>query len=322
VKLIIQIPCFNEAETLPVTLAALPKALPGVASIEVLIIDDGSTDGTADVARLHGVKYVVRFARNKGLAKAFMAGLDAALKLGADVIVNTDADNQYRGTDVERLIAPILEGTADMVVGQRQGTGVEAFSPLKQTLQKLGSWVVRQASRTDIPDATSGFRAFNREAALRLNVVSDFTYTLETLIQAGNRGLALTHTPVGTNAATRPSRLFRGILQYVVRSTATIIRIYAMYQPLKVFATLGTLIAGVGVLLGARFLWFFLTDGGTGHVQSLILAAVLLIVGFQVVMIGLVADLIAGHRRISEDILYRVKTLELTRREDVKRGLR
>ncbi len=311
-KLIIQIPCYNEAATLPATVAALPAALPGIDAIELLVIDDGSTDGTSAVARAAGVHHVVRFARNKGLAYAFTAGLDACVKLGADIIVNTDADNQYRGADVERLIAPILAGTADMVVGARHGAGVEAFPPAKRILQRIGSWVVRQASNTDVPDATSGFRAFTRQAALQLNVISDFTYTLETLIQAGNRGLALAHTPVATNVTVRPSRLFRGAFEYVVRSAVTILRIYAMYRPLRVFATLGALVAGGGGVIGLRFLYYYLTAGGAGHVQSLILAAVLLIVGFQIVLIGLVADLIAGHRRVSEDILVRVKQLELT----------
>ena len=310
-KLIIQIPCYNEAATLPITVAALPKVLPGVDVIEVLVVDDGSTDGTAAVAHAIGVDHVVRFSRNKGLAHAFTAGLDACLKLGADLVVNTDADNQYRGEDIERLIAPILEGSADMVVGERRGAGVAAFPPAKRILQRIGSWVVRQASRTDVPDATSGFRALSRQAALQLNVITDFTYTLETLIQAGNRGLALAHTPVETNAATRPSRLFRGTFEYVARSAVTILRIYAMYQPLRVFATLGAVVAGAGAAIGLRFLFHFLVNGGAGHVQSLILAAVLLIVGFQIVMIGLVADLIAGHRRVSEDILVRVRELEL-----------
>lgn len=311
-KLLIQIPCYNEAATLPITVAALPKALPGIDAIELLVVDDGSTDGTSAVARACGVHHVVRFARNKGLASAFAAGLDACLKLGADVIVNTDGDNQYRGEDVERLIAPILAGEADMVVGERHGVGVAAFPPAKRLLQRVGSWVVQQASRTTIPDATSGFRAISRQAAIQLNVVSDFTYTLETLIQAGNQGLALMHTPVDTNQVTRPSRLFRGSFEYVVRSAVTIGRIYAMYQPLKVFAALGALAGAAGSAIGLRFVYYYFTDGGAGHVQSLILAAVLLIVGFQVMLIGLVADLIAANRRVGEDILVRVKQLELT----------
>lgn len=310
-KLIIQIPCHNEAATLPATLRDLPRALPGVERIELLVIDDGSTDDTATVAHAHGVDHVVRLTGQQGLARAFMAGLDACVKLGADIIVNTDGDNQYRGADVARLVAPVLAGAADMVVGSRTGEGPAAWSPLKRSLQRFGSWVVRQASHTDIPDATSGFRALNREAALRLVVVSNFTYTLETIIQAGDKNLTLAHLPVATNPEVRPSRLFKGNFQYVARSAGTIVRIYAMYRPLRLFMGLGMILVAIGAAVGLRFLWLFMVNGGAGHVQSLILGAVLVIVGFQVMLIGLVADLISGHRRISEDVLYRVKQLEL-----------
>ncbi|MDB5099247.1 MAG: hypothetical protein JWM80_3668 [Cyanobacteria bacterium RYN_339] len=310
-KLIIQIPCHNEAQTLATTLADLPRTLPGIERIETLVVDDGSTDDTVAIAHACGVDHVVRLTGRQGLARAFMAGLDACVKLGADLIVNTDGDHQYQGSEVAPLIAPIVAGKADMVVGARMGAGTADWRPTKRLLQKLGSWVVRQAAGTDLPDATSGFRAFNREAALSLVVVSDFTYTLETIIQAGSKNLRLAHLPVATNPETRPSRLFSRTSQYVLRSAATIIRIYAMYQPLRLFVTLGLLLAGAGLAVGLRFMWFYVTTGGGGHVQSLILAAVLSIVGFQVIMMGLVADLIAGNRRISEDVLYRVKQLEL-----------
>jgi glycosyltransferase involved in cell wall biosynthesis len=311
VKLIIQIPCYNEEKTLPITLAHLPREIPGVDQVEVLVIDDGSTDRTVEVARAHGVDHIVRLTNNKGLAEAFMAGLDASLRLGADIIVNTDADNQYNGADIARLVRPILEGKADMVIGDRQVDRVPHFSPVKRKLQKLGSWVVRQVSNTSVPDATSGFRALSREAAMRMNVVSRFTYTLETIIQAGKKNIALTSVPVTTNEKLRESRLFRSNWNYIKRSVSTIFRIYAMYEPLRTFAMIGAMLFGAGVLLGIRFLYYYAIGQGDGHVQSLILAAILTIVGFQVGMIGLLADLIGSNRRLIEDALYRLKRLEL-----------
>ncbi|MGH7491768.1 MAG: glycosyltransferase family 2 protein [bacterium] len=310
-KLIIQIPCLNEEQTLPRTLCDLPERIDGIDEIEVLVIDDGSTDRTAEIARAHGVHHLVRFTNNKGLAEAFMAGLDASLKLGADLVVNTDADNQYRGSDIEKLIRPILERKADMVIGDRQIETIAHFSPLKKQLQKVGSWVVRHVSETNVPDATSGFRAYSREAALRMNVISRFTYTLETIIQAGKKNIALSHVQVQTNGKLRESRLFATIPSYLKRSIETIFRIYAMYEPMKTFAWIGVFIFTPGALLAARFLYYYFTGDGTGHIQSLILASVLMIVGFQIAMIGLVADLIGGNRRLLEDALYRIKKIEL-----------
>jgi len=313
VKLIIQIPCLNEEKTLPITLADLPKSIPGVDVIETLVIDDGSTDRTVEVAREHGVNHIVRLTNRKGLAEAFMTGIDACLKLGADIIVNTDGDNQYKGKYIAELIKPILEGKADMVIGDRQVDNVPHFSPLKKKLQKLGSWVVRQVSGTDVPDATSGFRAYSREAALRLNVISKFTYTLETIIQAGKNNIAVTHVPVETNEKLRESRLFGSIPAYLKRSIGTIFRIYTMYEPLRVFSIVGGLVFFMGFLISVRFLYFyFFVDGGAGHIQSLILSAVLMLLGFQIGVLGVLADLIAGHRRLTEDTLYRVKKLELS----------
>lgn len=310
-KLIIQIPCFNEAQTLPVTLADLPEKIEGVDDIEVLIIDDGSTDETIKVARENGVNHVVRFTKNKGLAKGFMAGLDACLRLGADIIVNTDADNQYKGEYIAHLVEPILRGEAEIVVGDRNTNGIEHFSWSKKRLQSLGSWVVRQVSDTNVPDSTSGFRALSREAALQMNIVSKFTYTLETIIQAGKKNLAVTHVPIKTNEKLRDSRLFSSTWGYIKRSVATIARIYTMYEPMKMFSYIGGGLFIGGILIGLRFVYAYLTTGGAGHIQSLILAAILLIVGFQVFMMGLLADLIGSNRQLIENVLYRVRKIEL-----------
>lgn len=314
-KLVIQIPCLNEEATLPATLAALPTTLEGIDEIEVVVIDDGSTDGTGAVARRLGVRHVVRAPVNQGLARAFSVGLDYALRLGADIVVNTDADGQYRGDQVGRLIAPILHHEADIVVGDRSPGTLAHFSPSKRLLQVMGSWVVRQLSGTSIPDATSGFRAFSREAALRMNVVSDFTYTLETIIQAGKKQLMVTHVPIDVNPETRPSRLFPGIPSYVIRSGATLVRIYALYEPLRVFTIIGLALLSGGAFISARFLFFYLSDGGDGHIQSLILAAVLVLAGVQTILIGLLADLIGSSRRMIEDTLLRVRRLELDNRD-------
>ncbi len=310
-KLIIQIPCFNEEAHLAETLAGLPRSVPGFDSVETLVIDDGSTDATAGAARGAGATYLLRFPVHLGLARAFEAGLDAALKLGADVIVNTDADNQYRGADVALLVEPILAGVAEMVIGDRAPHRLRHFGAGKRLLQRVGSWVVRQVSGTRVPDAASGFRAFSRRAALRLNVFSEFTYTLETIIQAGKKHIPIAHVPVETNPEQRPSRLFGHVTLYVRRSIATLVRIYALYEPLRVFWRIGAACIAAGGVIGARFLYYYLTRGGAGHVQSLILAAVLLIVGFQTMLIGLVADLIGASRSLQEDTLVRVRELEL-----------
>lgn len=301
-KLIIQIPCYNEAGTLALALAQLPREVPGFDTVEWLVIDDGSTDDTAAIARQNGVDHLVRHTRNQGLARGFMTGLDAGLRLGADVIVNTDADNQYDANDIPALVAPILEGRADIVVGARPISTIEHFSPMKKLLQKLGSWVVRAASNTDIPDAPSGFRAISRAAARQLMVFNDYTYTLETIIQAGQRNMAITSVPVRVNEDLRPSRLVKSIPSYIKRSIVTIIRIFVIYRPFRFFGSIGAVLFGLGTLIGLRFLWYYLAGEGSGHVQSLILAGALLVMGFQAVLVAFVADLLAANRKLLEDL--------------------
>ena len=311
-KLIIQIPCLNEAATLPSTLADLPRGVAGIDVVEVLVIDDGSRDGTADVARRCGADHVVRLRRNKGLAAAFMAGIDASLKAGADFIVNTDADNQYAAHEIPRLLAPLLTGEADIAIGDRNIAELQHMSWRKRQLQQLGSWVVRQVSGTSVPDTTSGFRAYTREAALRMTIVSEFSYTLESIIQAGKKRMAIAHVPVETNPRTRQSRLFDSVFSYIKRSAATIVRIYAMYEPLKVFTYIGLGVFGVGFAGFIRFLYYFFEGEAAKHLASLIVTGVLMIVGFQIVLIGLLADMISGNRKLVEDLLYRVRQIELT----------
>jgi glycosyltransferase involved in cell wall biosynthesis len=310
-KLIIQIPCLNEEETLPVTLRDLPRELDGFESVEWLVIDDGSTDRTIEVAREHGVEHIVRLTNNKGLASGFQAGLDACLKLGADVIVNTDADNQYYGPDIAKLVAPIVRGEADMVVGDREVMTIEHFSPAKKALQRLGSWVVRQASSTSVPDTTSGFRAYNREAALALQVVSKFTYTLETIIQAGKMTVAVDHVPVRTNPKTRESRLFPSMWTYIRRNGVSIFRIYSMYEPLRVFMTAAGLVGLLALAVWARFLYFFVQGDGGGHLQSLILGAVLFNAAMVLAALGVLGDLLSGQRITLQRIFERVRRIEL-----------
>ena len=309
-KLIIQIPCLNEAETLEIALNDLPKHIDGIDEIEYLIINDGSVDNTVEVARNWGVHYIVSFKRNKGLAKGFMAGIDACLKHGADIIVNTDADNQYCGEDIEKLVRPILDGKADIVIGERPIEETEYFSPLKKKLQHFGSYIVRKASKTDIPDAPSGFRAFSREAAMHINVMNNYTYTLETIVQAGRSSWAITSVPVRTNGELRKSRLFHSMGAYVKRSMITIIRAYMMYRPLTFFSVLGLIPFTGGFLIGLRFLIYWLKGSGSGHIQSLIFASTLMLLGFMTFIVGLQADVIANNRKILEDIQYRIRKSE------------
>jgi len=315
-KLIIQIPCYNEADTLEIALNDLPEQIEGIDKIEYLIINDGSKDATVEVAKRWGVNYVVNFKANKGLAKGFMAGLDACLRNGADIIVNTDADNQYCGEDIEKLVRPIIEGKSDIVIGERPIDQTAHFSPLKKRLQHFGSWVVRKASKTDIPDAPSGFRAYSREAAMRMNVVNEYTYTLETIVQAGRNKIAIMSVPIRTNPELRKSRLFNSMFGYVKKSMLTIIRAFLMYKPLQFFITVGIVLLSIGIGIGVRFLFFFFQGLGDGHIQSLILASMMIILGVMTSVVGLQADVISANRKILEDIQYRVKKMEYRLDED------
>jgi len=295
-----------------VTLREIPRKIPDIDKVEVLVIDDGSTDSTLQVARSNGADHVVRFPQTKGLTRAFSAGIDVSLRLGADIIVNTDGDNQYRGAGIPQLIRPILDGSAEMVVGDRHVKTIDDFSWAKKKLQRIGSWAVRRISGTDVPDVTSGFRAFSREAALQMNVVSPFSYTLETVIQAGKKHIALGHTRVETNRKTRPSRLFRSIPEYLKRSLTTIVRVYTMFQPLRVFTAFGLVFLSGGAVLAGRFLYFCAIGDGQGHVQSVVAAGALGVAGFLILLIGMVADLISFNRRLIEETLYRMRRVELS----------
>lgn len=309
-KLIIQIPCYNEEESLPITLPELPRQVEGFDKVEWLLIDDGSKDRSIEVAKEYGVDHIVRLNTRKGLAEVFLRGLDACVKLGADVIVNTDADNQYNAEDIPKLVKPILEGKADIVVGTRPIDEIPHFSPIKKMLQKLGSWIIRRLSYTDIPDAPSGFRAINRDAAMKLNVFNTYTYTLETIIQAGNKNIEITSVPIRVNEELRPSRLVKSIYGYIENSVITIVRIFIVYRPFKTFMSLGILLFLSGFLVGVRFLYFFFFVRGAGHVQSLILAGVLLGFGFQTVLVAFLADLLAVNRKLMEDVQNRIRKIE------------
>jgi glycosyltransferase involved in cell wall biosynthesis len=308
-KLIIQIPCYNEAETLAITLSALPREVPGFDEVEWLVIDDGSTDETIKVAQENGTDHIVRHIRNQGLARAFMTGIREAVRLGADVIVNTDADNQYNAGDIPALTQPIINGLADIVVGARPIDSIKHFSSIKKILQKMGSWVVRTASRTDIPDAVSGFRAMNRDTAQQLVVFNNYTYTLETIIQAGQKNMAITSIPVRINADLRPSKLIKSIPSYIICSIVTIVRIFIIYRPFRFFGSIGMVLFGSGILIGMRFMWFYFNGHGNGHMQSLILAGVLIGMGFQTLLIAIIADLLSANRKLLEDVRYNLKVL-------------
>lgn len=309
-KLIIQIPCYNEEQTLPITFSQLPKCIKGIDEIEYLIINDGSKDKTVEVAKSLGVHHIVDMVNNRGLAKGFMAGIHTCLSLGADIIVNTDGDNQYSGYDIEKLVRPILEGKAEIVIGDRETDTIEHFSPLKKKLQKLGSSVVRKASNTNVADTTSGFRAYSRDAAMKLNVVSEYTYTLETIIDAGHKKLAIENVAIGTNEKLRDSRLFKSMWGYIKKSAITITRTYTMMRPLRVFLTIGILFLLAGIGIGGRFLYFWLSGSGNGHIQSLILSSITISIGIQSIFFAFIADAIAANRKINDELLYRIRKLE------------
>lgn len=317
-KLIIQIPCYNEADTLEIALNALPKKIDGIDEIEYLIINDGSKDNTVEVAKEWGVNYIVNFKRNKGLAKGFMAGLDACLRNGADIVVNTDADNQYCADDIEKLVRPIVEGKTDIVIGERPIDQTEHFSPLKKKLQHLGSWVVRIASKSSIPDAPSGFRAYSRDAAMQMNVSNEYTYTLETIVQAGRNKIAMESVPIRTNEELRPSRLFSSMFGYIKKSMLTILRAFMMYKPMRFFTIVAAIPFLIGLALGIRFLVYFFLGAGSGHVQSLILSSTLMMLGFMTFIIGLQADIIAANRKLLEDIRYKVSKMYYGQSEEEK----
>lgn len=309
-KLIIQIPCYNEADTLPITLKALPKHIEGIDKVEWLIVNDGSNDKTIEVAKKNGVDHIVSFTKNQGLARVFMAGLDQCIKLGADIIVNTDADNQYNAGDIPKLVKPILEGKADIVIGTRPIADIKHFSLIKKFLQMLGSWTVRFASNTSISDAPSGFRALSKEAAMHLNVFNKYTYTLETIIQAGRKNMAIISVPIAVNDDLRPSRLVRSIPNYILRSIITIFRIFVVYKPFRFFMSFGIILFTFGLITGIRFLYYFFSHGGSGHIQSLILSAILLIMGVQMGVLAFLGDLLAVNRSLIEDIQYRMRKYE------------
>lgn len=309
-KLIVQIPCYNEKHTLPATVADIPRSIPGIDKVEILIIDDGSSDRTIEVAREIGVDHVIRNKRNLGLARTFRKGLDACLALGADIIVNTDGDNQYCGADIAKLVQPIVAGQVDVVVGDRQTGSIDHFSSSKKLLQRFGSWVVRSFSGVDVPDAVSGFRAISREAAYRLNIVSPFSYTIEMLIQVGRKGMAFTSVPIRTNEKTRESRLFKSVFRFIERSGSTTLRMYAMYQPLRVFTLIGLVMAAIGMIPMVRFLYFYFFASGTGKIQSLIVGSALLTIGLLTFVMGLMADLLSQNRQLIEMTLEKVRKLE------------